>query len=206
MSWKDRGVTISVPGEQIVLEGVWQGGFDRAALIAPPHPEFGGSLDNPVVTELAYGLYKASWSSLRFNWRGVGASQGTATGDLEAADADFSAALRHLVETVEAPVLGAGYSFGAATAIRIALRDPRVRDLLLVAPPASMVQTLPLHELRGELNVVSGSEDLFSPPEVLSEILSPLPNARLEVITGADHFFAVHGLADISEFARTAAG
>ena len=91
-------VPIVVPGSGLVLEGVWQKGEGRGAVIAPPHPEYGGSLESPVVSEVAYALYKAGVASLRFNWRGVGASQGAISGDAAAADDPYAyaiALLRH---------------------------------------------------------------------------------------------------------------
>ena len=107
MAWKEQMATLSVPDEGLVLEAVWQGGHPRVAVVAPPHPAYGGSLDNPVCSELAYGLYKAGWSSLRFNWRGVGASQGAVSSETGAADADYTAALDHVADTVDGPVLAA---------------------------------------------------------------------------------------------------
>lgn len=204
MAWRERGVTIPVPDEGIQLEGVWQAGESGGAVIAPPHPELGGSLDHPVTNELAYALYKAGHASLRFNWRGVGASQGTITGDLAAAEADYRAALGQLLESIEGPAIGAGYSFGAATALRVALGEPRIRRLLLVAPPVSMIRDLPLERLEVPIHVFAGGRDPFAPPTELSEILGPLPNARVEVIPAADHFFVNDGLAALVELTREA--
>jgi alpha/beta superfamily hydrolase len=206
MAWRERPTAIDVEGEGIVLEGVWQKGSARAAIIAPPHPEFGGSLENPVVAEVAYALYKAGYASLRFNWRGVGASQGHVTGDPASAEADFRAALKHLVKTTDLPVIASGYSFGAATAVRVALRESIVRELLLVSPPVSMIRNVPLQRLDRPVHVIVGSEDTFAPFGELSELLTPVANARLEVIPGADHFFAVTGLAELAQFARAALG
>jgi hypothetical protein len=205
MSWKEQAVAIPVEAEGLVLEGIWQSGTGRAAVIAPPHPEYGGSLDNPVVNEIAYALHRENYASIRFNWRGVGASQGRRTGSLAAAEADYDAALVHLHRTVDAPILGAGYSFGAAAAVRVGLRDARIRALLLVAPPFEMIRDLPLEGLGKPLHVIVGDHDRFAPIDLLSELLAPLPHARLEVIPKADHFFSVTGLAELHQAARAAA-
>lgn len=203
--WKEQAVTIQLPAEELVLEGVWQAGSRGGGVIAPPHPIYGGSLDNPVVSEIAFGLYKCEIPSLRFNWRGVGGSQGEVTGDAEAAQADYAAALQHLVDTVGAPVAACGYSFGAATALRVALAEPRIARVILVAPPVQMIDSLPLEELEIPIHAFVGDQDQYAPTGPLSALLSPLANARLEVVPGLDHFFSAGGLTQISEFVAAAA-
>jgi alpha/beta superfamily hydrolase len=204
MAWKEQSVPIPVAGSGLVLEGVWQKGDRRGAVIAPPHPEFGGSLEHPVLSELAYALYNAGIASLRFNWRGVGASQGRITGDAGAADEDYLAAVDQVVETTGAPlVIAAGYSFGAATALRVGLRDPRVAELILVAPPVAMIAPLALADFRGPVHVIVGGRDSYAPLDELSALLEGLPNANLDVIPKADHFFSSHGLAELVELVRT---
>lgn len=203
MAWKEQMVPIHVAGAGLTLEGVWQKGPGRGAVIAPPHPEYGGSLENPVISELAYGLHKAGVGSLRFNWRGVGASQGRITGEWAAADEDYAAAVEQVAETTGAPVIGAGYSFGAATALRLGLRDPRIAELVLVAPPVGMIESLPIGDFRGPIHVIVGGRDEFAPLSQLSALLEGLPNANLDVIPKADHFFMSHGLAELVELVRT---
>jgi hypothetical protein len=197
-------VTVPIEDEGMVLEGVWQSGTDQAGVIAPPHPMFGGSFEHPVCNELAYGLYQEGYGSLRFNWRGVGASQGVATDDPGAAERDYRAALRHVELTAGVPMIAAGYSYGAATAIAIAIHDERVAEVLLVAPPVAMLQQLALGNFSGTMHVFVGSQDEFSPIGELSELLEPLPNARLNVIPKIDHFFAQGGLADLQQLIRAA--
>ncbi|HTO53886.1 MAG TPA: alpha/beta fold hydrolase [Myxococcota bacterium] len=203
MSWKEQMVPIAVPSSGLVLEGVWQKGSGRGAVIAPPHPEYGGSLEHPVVSELAYGLYKAGVASLRFNWRGVGGSQGRVSGDWKDAEEDYLAALEQVAATTSPPIVAAGYSFGAATALRVGLRDARVSELILIAPPVGMVEAVSLNEFRGPIHVIVGGRDQFSPLDELSELLEGLPNANLDVIPKADHFFGAHGLAEVAELVRS---
>jgi alpha/beta superfamily hydrolase len=203
MSWKEQMVTVAVPSRGLVLEGVWQKGAGRGAVIAPPHPQYGGSLEHPVVSELAYGLYKAGIASLRFNWRGVGASQGRVSGDWRDAEEDYTAALEQVAATTPPPIVAAGYSFGAAAALRVGLRDPRVSELILIAPPVGMLDALSLDEFRGPIHVIVGGRDEFAPLDELSELLEGLPNANLDVIPKADHFFAAHGLAEVAELVRS---
>ena len=126
--------------EEGALEGVFQAGHagnPYGALIAPPHPLYGGSMDSPVVSEIAWASARAGIAALRFNWRGVGASAGLASGETRDADADYAAALAHLAETVPGKVVACGYSFGAAAALRAARLHPRIGRVLLVAPPGA---------------------------------------------------------------------
>ena len=207
--WKEQAVAVEVASDEgapgLVLEAVWQAGSRRGAVIAPPHPLYGGSLENPVVNEVAFGLHKRDVPSLRFNWRGVGASQGVPTDDPAAAGADYLAAVDHMAASVTGPLIGCGYSFGAATAVRAALRDTRIQSLVLVAPPLMMVEALPLDELEIPIHAIGGGEDQFAPSAPLSAALAQLPNAKLEVLPGIDHFFVSGGLADIARFASAAA-
>jgi alpha/beta superfamily hydrolase len=204
MGWREQAVTVPVETDKLILEGVWQAGTERAAVIAPPHPQFGGSLEHPVVNEIAYALFRQGIASLRFNWRGVGGSQGVPSGDLGAAERDYRAAVDHVHRTLPAPVTGAGYSFGAAAALGVAMHDERVRDLLLVAPPVEMIRTLAIERFQGSIHVIVGDADDFAPVGGLSGILEPLPNARLDVIPRVDHFFSTGGLAEISQLIRAA--
>ena len=124
------------------------------------------------------------------------------SGDPALADADYAAALAYLEETVPGPVLAAGYSFGACAAVRVARTSPRVRRLLLVAPPPALLDAGALAQFRGSALVVVGSNDSFASTAELERLLGDDPRRRLEVIPEADHFFFACGLGDISRIAR----
>src|SRR6476469_9031762 len=95
------------------LEAMFDAGQRGAAVIAPPHPLYGGRFDNPVVIALADGLRAAALATLCFNFRGVGGSSGHANGTAADADADYGAAVDHLMRKQHGPYVAAGYSFGA---------------------------------------------------------------------------------------------
>jgi alpha/beta superfamily hydrolase len=201
---EERMVTVAMP-EGGSLEGIFiagAAGSDRGAVIAPPHPLFGGSIESPVLNEIAYACTKAEIASLRFNWRGVGASTGVPTGDAVDADADYHAALTHMGETVDGPIVACGYSFGAAAAVRVALGDRRVDRLVLVAPPPAMLPPGAFEELGRPALVLVGECDSLVEPDQLRELTGSASGVQLELIPVADHFFAA-GLADLSRLAGT---
>jgi alpha/beta superfamily hydrolase len=190
--------------EEGALEGVWQAGLPGNAwgsVIAPPHPLYGGSMDSPVVNEIAWASARSGVAAVRFNWRGVGASTGVPSGEVQDADRDYASALAHVAESVRGKVVACGYSFGAAAALRAALLHPRIGRVLLVAPPPSLLAPGTLAELRRPLLVVTGADDHLAPKDALARELADVPQARLEVLRGTDHFF-VSGLAELSRLAQ----
>lgn len=193
-------VTIALRApEEGALEGVFQAGDPSqplGAVIAPPHPLYGGSMDSPVASELAFASVRAGIAALRFNWRGVGASTGVASGDPRAADADYAAALAHLAQTVPGRIVACGYSFGAAAAVRAAQLHPRIGRVLLVAPPGPLLEPGALRALERPTLILTGAEDRLAPAHALAVEIEDAPQARLEVIPEADHFF-VAGLAEL---------
>jgi hypothetical protein len=161
-------------------------------LVAAPHPQMGGSMDSPVTTELAFALEQAGIASLRFNWRGVGASAGAPSGEDADADVDFAASLAFLRETVNGPIMAAGYSFGAATALRASATHPALRRLVLVAPPPRIVDPGLLERFEGPVLMVAGDQDGFVEIDTLAQWAAGHDRVTLEVIEGADHFFMMH--------------
>jgi alpha/beta superfamily hydrolase len=195
-------VTIALP-EGGSLEGVFvagAAGSRRGAVVAPPHPLYGGSIESPVLSEIAHACTKVGIASLRFNWRGVGASTGAPSGDAADADADYRAALDHMGETVEGPLLACGYSFGAAAAVRAALGEPRAERLVLVAPPPELLPEGAFAELARPALVLVGECDFLVEPDRLRGLAESAGGVKLEVIPDADHFFGA-GLAELSRLA-----
>ncbi|MCG8590748.1 MAG: alpha/beta fold hydrolase [Proteobacteria bacterium] len=194
----ERPATISVPESDWALEGLWlpvdepRGG----AAVAAPHPLMGGSMESPVVGELAFACESQHYSSLRFNWRGVGASGGEATDALDAAAADVDAALDFVRDSVEGRVVACGYSFGAGVVSRRAVEAARVQRLVLVAPPVAMLDRSALASFRGRTFVAVGENDSLVPWRDLEAVCADLAEAEFCVIPEADHFFMA-GLAEL---------
>jgi len=200
---EERAVAIPLLGEEgesgDALEGLFvaaDAAGSGGVVIAPPHPLYGGSMDSPVVSELAWAARKAGLASLRFNWRGVGASAGSPSGDATIADADYAAALAQLARSVDGPVVAAGYSFGAAAAARASLGQPRVRRLALVAPPPGLLEPSALAERERAVLILAGERDALAAPAALAALVRELPQVRVSVLAEADHFFAA-GLAQL---------
>ncbi|MER2601866.1 MAG: alpha/beta hydrolase [Candidatus Competibacter phosphatis] len=175
------------------LEGrLWLASGPWATVITHPHPLYGGELDNPVVVALADAYQRLGYSTLRFNFRGVGASAGDyddgrgERDDLRAAAAFLEAAGKTVTDL-------AGYSFGAWINLGLDPLPAGVRRLLLVAPPVAYLAfdgmvAPPSVALR----VVAGDRDSFAPLDMLREQLPRWqPAAGLHVLPGVDHFF--HG-------------
>ena len=188
----EKMVTIALGASGESLEGIFLAGAsddDRGAVIAPPHPLYGGSMDSPVATEIAFACHRSGIATLRFNWRGVGASAGEPTGDEAIADEDYGAALAHMAETVPGALLACGYSFGSAAAVRAAERSPRVRRLVLVAPPPALIAPARIAALRARTLVIAGDRDNFVSVPALEAAFASAANVTLRVLRGADHFF-----------------
>jgi alpha/beta superfamily hydrolase len=145
----------------------------------------GGDMENPVVLAAARGLGGAGVTTLRFNFGGVGASEGRyGGGDAEVADVE--AAVGALREHVPAgtPLAIVGYSFGAWVGARAAMRRTDVARLVLIAPPIDMVDFAFLRPPLPPCTVIAGDDDAYCRHP---ERLAPLASVRL--VEGADHFF-----------------
>ena len=173
------------------LEGRWRNGGAGSAVIAPPHPEYGGRLDHPVVELVADALAGIGMATLAFNWSGVGSSEGDVSGDVGQADADYTAALDELARRGSAsPIVAAGYSFGAATALRLA---NRVDQLVLVAPPVALIGGEDLKRCERPMTVLLGDADGYAPLDVASALMPKHAHARLTILPATDHFFGTPG-------------
>jgi len=175
--------------------------------ICHPHPQYGGSMSSKLVPAMQRSLLAAGWAALRFNFRGVGRSEGTFGGG-DAEVADVLGALARVREVIPSPTAVVGWSFGALVALNAAARDGSVAAYAGVAPPVRRALTgkLPLPEI-GELDgwmarslVVCGTQDPFCRPADAEELARQLPHPfAVRVVEGADHFFSdqVDELCDI---------
>lgn len=159
------------------------------AVITHPHPLYGGDMHNPVVVALARAYRRLGFTTLRFNFRGVGSSQGVYGGG-EAEQADLRAAHDLLVGEGKTRVDLAGYSFGAWVIAHALERLPEARDVVLVSPPAAFMDFGGLKRLPQLRLVITGKSDEIAPADLLERLVPQWnPEAVLKVIAGADHFY-----------------
>jgi len=162
-----------------------------AAVVCHAHPLHGGTMHFKVVFRAAKALQSAGLAVLRFNFRGVGRSEGAydhGTGEQE----DARAALFEAQDRVPGvPLVLGGFSFGSMVALRVAGRDPRVRAVFALGCPLRMAEDPSfLASIDRPRLFVQGEHDEFGPGEALRALAEALPPPReVVVVPGADHFF-----------------
>lgn len=199
---QERPIVFPSGGGKVVCEGLYHKGDRGAAglVVGAPHPRFGGSMHSPVVAEIAYAGARDGRPTLRFNYRGVGGSQGFGTvtdTDWPGEREDYLAAIEELRATANrAKTIAAGYSFGAAVALDIALTAPDIAGAVLVAPPTKSFPFDRLKDLRVPTLVIAGSDDDHVDWPTLRTTCAGVAALQLETIANADHFFG-RGLTDL---------
>lgn len=199
--------TIAVTATGHKLETRFTRSSDRLAVVAPPHPLYGGSIGNPVVRAMESRLAAFGVSTLAFNFRGTGDSTGVPSGDLADGLVDYVAAARSVNDVVLS--WATGYSFGSCAALMAAIKLD-VPHVLMVAPPLALLDPALLDRYRGELLVLVGSDDDYAPEPELRETFARAPQARIQLLPGVDHFFLGSDVqklsAGLDELLRTSTG
>jgi alpha/beta superfamily hydrolase len=165
-------------------------GARAAAVVAHPHPLHGGTLNNPVVFHVDRELNRAGLTTLRFNFRGTGTSEGSHDdGRGEVADVTRAACwLRGVTNGV--PLLLVGYSFGSICSLRHAVADPAVAALVAIGLPARHYEFDELARFDRPLAVVHGADDELASPDDVRELLHRhRRSADVRLVPGATHLF-----------------
>ena len=165
------------------------------ALILHPHPQFGGTMNNPVVYQLYYAFANRGFAALRFNFRGVGRSQGSfdnGVGELsDAASAlDWVQSIHQEAQTTWV----AGVSFGALIGMQLLMRRPEVRGFISIAPPANMYDFSFLAPCPASGIFIQGAADTVVQPSAVTKLVEKLRTQKHitihhEEIPRANHFF-----------------
>ncbi len=165
---------------------------ERAVVLCHPHPLYGGSMLTPVILTAEQAFQEAGYTTLAFNFRGVGGSEGS-HGEGRAETADVAGALDHLADTLGGPpptLAIAGYSFGCAVGGRVAAADPRVTWFLGIAPPLDRDDFAFLREVPGPVALIAGRHDPYCDPARLEALAASLPRRPWLRLLDTDHFFA----------------
>jgi alpha/beta superfamily hydrolase len=159
----------------------------KGAVIAHPHPLMGGTMRDHVVVTLAALFQSRRFSTLRFNFRGVGRSEGFYDNGEGERD-DVQAAVRFLSEQGVDEITAAGYSFGALMVLKYRAAAKDSGFTLLISPPLAeaAVSFRHLKGMRGL--IVSGDRDPFCSVEALKKAAGEASWPH-EIIPGADHFY-----------------
>ena len=214
----EEPVAIRVPDGFIELEGELMLPDERegpvaAIVVCHPHPLYGGDMHNEVVQTLCRAALARGIAALRFNFRGTGRSGGDHGGGYEEREDVFAALdlLRGRHSAVDPARLGlAGYSFGAAVALNAA-PAAGVRALCAVSPPPQLLDFTAQWGVEMPVLLIAGDQDPIAPAARVQQLpLAIGPQARAEIVIGADHFWWDHmtQLADLAGdfFAAALAG
>ena len=180
------------------LEGRYQAAKRKGAPIAiilHPHPQFGGTMNNQIVYNLFYAFHQRGFSVLRFNFRGVGRSEGTfdhGTGELsDAASAlDWMQSLNPEARNCWV----AGVSFGSWIGMQLLMRRPEIEGFISIAAMANRYDFSFLAPCPASGLFVHGDQDRVAPSADVINVIDKVKvqkGVKLEhvVIEGANHFF-----------------
>ena len=165
------------------------------AIVLHPHPQYGGTMNNRVVYNLHYAFHRMGFTVMRFNFRGVGRSQGEfdqGIGELS----DAASALDYLqaMNPNSKHCWVAGFSFGAWIGMQLLMRRPEITGFISVAPPANLYDFSFLAPCPSSGLIINGTADRVAPPKDTAALVAKLREQKGITIThdeieGADHFF-----------------
>mgnify|MGYP000005752069 FL=1 len=190
MSFDSKGLSL-----QAVLEYPESEDKVPGVVICHPSPRFGGDMASSVVVGVSTKLNAAGIATLRFNFRGVGASEGTHDkGDGEVDDALAALAALELEDVVDPSRIGiAGYSFGASMALQAVLESSPALAVFSVACPIGALRALSSREILQPKMLILGDHDHDFPVEEFKFLTKRFSQPKeSSVITDADHYFRGH--------------
>ena len=170
-------------------------GDSPIALILHPHPQFGGTMNNQVVYTLYHTFVERGFSVLRFNFRGVGRSQGSFDNGIgELSDAASALDWVQSIHPEAQTTWVAGVSFGALIAMQLLMRRPEIRGFISIAPPANMYDFSFLAPCPASGIFIQGAADTVVQPSAVQKLVDKLRTQKHitihhEEIPRANHFF-----------------
>jgi alpha/beta superfamily hydrolase len=168
------------------------------ALLLHPHPQHGGTMNNKVVYALYHAFVRRGFSALRFNFRGVGRSQGTFDrGEGELSDAASALDWLQSYNANTRSCWIGGFSFGAWIGMQLLMRRPEIDGFIAVAPPANLYDFSFLAPCPSSGLIIQGDKDQIVTLEAQQKLVNKLSHQRdikidYRILKGADHFFQGH--------------
>ena len=165
------------------------------ALILHPHPRAGGHMDNPVAVQLFHLFMKRGFTVLRFNFRGVGRSQGEFDAGIgELADAATALDWLQAMNPAASQTWVAGYSFGAWVGMQLLMRRPETDGFISVSPPTNAYDFSFLAPCPASGLILHGANDSVVPPMEVERVVSKLRTQKgividYDLVEGANHFW-----------------
>ncbi len=165
------------------------------ALVLHPHPLYGGTMNNKIVYKLYQTFAEAGFSVLRFNFRGVGKSQGKYDEGLgEMMDAATALDWLQLQNPNASVCWIAGFSFGAWIALQLLMRRPELEAFIAVSPPANLYDFTFLSPCPAAGLITMGDKDDVVTEESVSKLATKLSgqsgaNIQYALMPGADHYY-----------------
>lgn len=189
---------VIINGPEGRLEGRYTHGQSENAPIAlflHPHPQHGGTMNNRVVYEMYHTFAKRGFSCLRFNFRGVGRSQGVfSRGEGELSDAATALDWLQTYNENARTCWIAGFSFGAWIGMQLLMRRPEIDGFISVAPPANLYDFTFLAPCPSSGLIVQGDSDEIVPHEQVGKLVDKLRAQKgiainYNVLPDTNHFF-----------------
>jgi len=180
------------------LEGRYQPGREEKAPIAiilHPHPQFGGTMNNRLVYNLFYTFQQRGFAVLRFNFRGVGRSQGVFDNGIgELSDAASALDWLQTINPNAPDCWVAGFSFGAWIGMQLLMRRPEISGFISVSPPANTYDFSFLAPCPSSGLITHGDADIVVPEADINKLVEKLSLQKGIVIDhvqvpGANHFY-----------------
>jgi len=163
---------------------------NKGVVVTHPHPLYGGDMYNLVVETIVHVYNIKGYSTLKFNFRGVGKSRGQYDNGV-GEQKDVLAALSFLADMGMKRIDLAGYSFGAwVNALAVIQGDSVVENMAMVSPPVGFMDFHAINAMKVLRFVITGNRDDIAPADAVKKMLPTWnPDARFEIVEGADHFY-----------------
>lgn len=187
VSFKVKGLTfegvMTQPEGPTVLPGV---------VICHPHPLYGGNMDNNVVLSVSSALTESGFAALRFNFRGVGKSQGKhSKGESEHQEVLGALDLMKAWSGVDDSRIGlAGYSFGSSVILGHPHLQKRTQAIALISPALCALENSALRRSTRPILIITGDEDRLAQVDQFRSVLDSFSSSpTCHVVSGADHYW-----------------